>query len=157
MVNNTRSDGCTRYVLTLIVEAQENLLGRIMYLPAVKPKRIRQCLFFENLPSSKVCAAQEDGTTLALGAEGHSMLRALSLSLYLLFPSDEGKLGVEAIGSKHLHRGLKILKQKPIVPGFGDMPLPLTFILHELSPFLIAHGMLTVHPVPAMMQASIAC
>lgn len=82
------------------------------------------------------------------------MLRALSLSLYLLFPSDEGKLGVEAIGSKQLHRGLKILKQKPVVPGFGDMPLTLTFILHELSPFLIAHGMQPVYPVHTMLQAS---
>lgn len=69
------------------------------------------------------------------------MLRALALALYLLFPSDEGKLGIEAIGSKQLHRGIKLLKQKPVVSGFGDMPLSLLFILHELSPFLVAQGM----------------
>lgn len=83
---------------------------------------------------------QEDATASIVGTEGHSLLRALSLSLYLLFPSDEGKLGIEAIGSKQLHRGIKLLKQKPVVPGFGDMPMSLLFILHELSPFLVAQG-----------------
>lgn len=83
---------------------------------------------------------QDDTTAQVVGAEGHSLLSALALSLYLLFPSDEGKLGLEAIGSKQLHRGIKLLKQKPVVPGFGDMPLSLLFILHELSPFLVAQG-----------------
>lgn len=83
---------------------------------------------------------QDDATATAVGAESHSQLRALALALYLLFPSEEGKLGVEAIGSKQLHRGIKLLKQKPVVPGFGDMPLSLLFILHELSPFLVAQG-----------------
>ena len=65
------------------------------------------------------------------------------MALYLLFPYEDGKLGLEAIGSKQLHRGLKLLKQKPVVPAIGDLPLSLMHILHQLSAFLVAHGEIT--------------
>ena len=77
----------------------------------------------------------------AVGLESHTYLRALPVALYLLFPYDEGRLGLEAIGNKQMHRGLKLLKQKPVVPAIGDLPLSLTLILQQTSPFLVAHGM----------------
>ena len=83
---------------------------------------------------------QENGTPQVVGLESHAFLRALPVALYLLFPYEDGKLGLEAIGSKQLHRGLKLLKQKPVIPAIGDLPLPLMHILHQLSAFLVAHG-----------------
>ena len=83
---------------------------------------------------------QENTAPQVVGLESHSFLRALPVALYLLFPYEDGKLGLEAIGNKQLHRGLKLLKQKPVVPAIGDLPLPLMHILHQLSAFLVAHG-----------------
>ena len=74
------------------------------------------------------------------------------MALYLLFPSEDGKLGLEAVGSKQMQRGLKLLKQKPVVPAVGDLPLPLMLILHQLSPFLVAYGMLQHHAIDALMH-----
>lgn len=83
---------------------------------------------------------QENTAPQVIGLESHAFLRALPVALYLLFPYEDGKLGLEAIGNKQLHRGLKLLKQKPVVPALGDLPLPLLHILHQLSAFLVAHG-----------------
>ena len=83
---------------------------------------------------------QENTAPQVGGLESHAFLRALPVALYLLFPYEDGKLGLEAIGNKQLHRGLKLLKQKPVVPAIGDLPLPLMHILHQLSAFLVAHG-----------------
>ena len=83
---------------------------------------------------------QENTAPQVVGLESHAFLRALPVALYLLFPYEDGKLGLEAIGNKQLHRGLKLLKHKPVVPGIGDLPLPLMHILHQLSAFLVAHG-----------------
>ena len=83
---------------------------------------------------------QENTAPQVVGLESHAYLRALPVALYLLFPYEDGKLGLEAIGNKQLHRGLKLLKQKPVVPAIGDLPLPLLHILHQLSAFLVAHG-----------------
>ncbi len=87
-----------------------------------------------------MCALQENTAPQVMGLESHTYLRALPVALYLLFPYDEGKIGLEAIGSKQLQRGLKLLKQKPVVPAIGDLPLSLMLILQHLSPFLVAHG-----------------
>lgn len=67
-------------------------------------------------------------------------MRALPVALFLLFPSAEGKMGLEAIGSKQLQRALKLLKQKPVVPAIGDLPMMLLLPLQQLSPFLVAQG-----------------
>ncbi len=83
---------------------------------------------------------QENSAPQVVGLESHIYLRALPVALYLLFPSDEGKVGLEAIGSRQMQRGLKLLKQKPVVPAIGDLPLSLMHLLHQLSPFLVAHG-----------------
>lgn len=83
---------------------------------------------------------QENTAPQVVGLESHAFLRALPVALYLLFPYEDGKLGLEAIGNKQLHRGLKLLKQKPVAPAIGDLPLPLLHILHQLSAFLVAHG-----------------
>ena len=77
------------------------------------------------------------------------------MALYLLFPYEDGKLGLEAVGSKQMQRGLKLLKQKPVVPAIGDLPLPLMLILHQLSPFLVAYGMLQ-HQVASRIDASLS-
>ncbi|KAL0046332.1 hypothetical protein WJX82_009330 [Trebouxia sp. C0006] len=83
---------------------------------------------------------KENSAPQVVGLESHVYLRALPVALYLLFPSDEGKIGLEAIGSRQMQRGLKLLKQKPVVPAIGDLPLSLMHLLHQLSPFLVAHG-----------------
>ena len=83
---------------------------------------------------------QENTAPQVVGLESHAFLRALPVALYLLFPYEDGKLGLEAIGNKQLHRGLKLMKQKPVVLAIGDLPLPLMHILHQLSAFLVAHG-----------------
>jgi len=83
---------------------------------------------------------QENSAPQVVGLESHVYLRALPVALYLLFPSDEGKSGLEAIGSRQMQRGLKLLKQKPVVPAIGDLPVSLMHLLHQLSPFLVAHG-----------------
>ncbi|KAA6416660.1 MAG: component of SCAR regulatory complex, partial [Trebouxia sp. A1-2] len=83
---------------------------------------------------------KENSAPQVVGLESHVYLRALPVALYLLFPYDDGKVGLEAIGSRQMQRGLKLLKQKPIVPAIGDMPLSLMHILHQLSPFLVAHA-----------------
>ncbi|KAL0041117.1 hypothetical protein WJX77_005471 [Trebouxia sp. C0004] len=83
---------------------------------------------------------KENAAPQVVGLESHVYLRALPVALYLLFPSDEGKVGLEAIGNRQMQRGLKLLKQKPVVPAIGDLPLSLMHLLHQLSPFLVAHG-----------------
>ena len=92
------------------------------------------------IPLSQFIHMQENTAPQVVGLDSHAFLRALPVALYLLFPYEDGKLGLEAIGNKQLHRGLKLLKQKPVVPAVGDLPLPLMHILHQLSSFLVAHG-----------------
>ena len=97
-----------------------------------------QALFFHSAHCTN--DLQENTAPQVVGLESHAFLRALPVALYLLFPYEDGKLGLEAVGNKQLHRGLKLLKQKPVVPAIGDLPLPLMHILHQLSAFLVAHG-----------------
>ena len=85
---------------------------------------------------------QDNSAPQVVGLDSHVYLKALPVALYLLFPSDEGKIGLETLGSKQLQRGVKLLKQKPIVPAIGDLPMSLMLPLQHLSPFLVAHGVL---------------
>ena len=87
---------------------------------------------------------QENMAPQVVGLDSHTYLRALPVALYLLFPAEEGKIGLEAVGSRQLQKGLKLLKQKPIVPAIGDLPMSLVLPLLQLSPFLVASGMLAM-------------
>ncbi len=97
---------------------------------------------------------QENSAPQVVGLESHVYLRALPVALYLLFPSEEGKVGLEAIGSRQMQRGLKLLKQKPVVPAIGDLPLLLMHLLHQLSPFLVAHGVCLLTSLTVMHNSA---
>ena len=58
----------------------------------------------------------------------------------MLFPADAGAAGMDALGSKLLQRCLQVIKQKPVVPAYGDVPVALTTTLYQLSPFMAAFG-----------------
>ena len=87
---------------------------------------------------------QENMAPQVVGLESHTYSRALPVALYLLFPAEEGKIGLEAIGSRQLQKGLKLLKQKPIVPAIGDLPMFLCYLCcsshHSWLPAVCLHS-----------------
>ena len=58
----------------------------------------------------------------------------------MLFPADAGTAGMDATGAKLLQRCLGMIKQKPVVAAYGDVPVALTTTLFQLSPFMAAFG-----------------
>ena len=69
-----------------------------------------------------------------------ALLRTIPVLLAMLFPADAGTVGMDATGAKLLQRCLSMIKQKPVVAAYGDVPVALTTTLFQLSPFMAAFG-----------------
>ena len=69
-----------------------------------------------------------------------ALLRTIPVLLAMLFPADAGTAGMDATGARLLQRCLGMIKQKPVVAAYGDVPVALTTTLFQLSPFMAAFG-----------------
>ncbi|KAK9813014.1 hypothetical protein WJX72_007557 [[Myrmecia] bisecta] len=86
-----------------------------------------------------VLVEKEFGFNSMLHPQRHSHLRALPAALALLFPGNTGGLGLEVVNVKVVQRCVKLLRHKPVAPGFADVPVILTSVL-SLSIYIIALG-----------------
>ena len=91
--------------------------------------------------SSAACPFVQEREPLPLLPQDRlALLRTIPVLLAMLFPADAGTAGMDATGAKLLQRCLGMIKQKPVVAAYGDVPVALTTTLFQLSPFMAAFG-----------------